>query len=122
MSLPVWPMTVEHKPLRSAFRLVEADVAPNETELEGGASRRRPRTTVRRRLFAIGWDWSDTEFAAFETFYRLTLGKGSLRFEMSFFDGGAYAVRVCQFKGMYEAHRPATFWRVTAQLWVFGGV
>lgn len=120
MTLPSWPAAVQYKPLRSAFRLVEPDIAPLETEFEGGAIRRRPRATVRRRLFGFGWEWEDAEFAAFEAFYDIALGKGSLRFTMQVFDGGAYAARTCQFKGMYEAHRPTRFWRVTAQLWVFG--
>lgn len=120
MSLPVWPATVQHRPSRPAYRLAEPHVAPIETELEGGAFRRRPRGTVRRQLYAFSWDWLDAEFVQFETFYNVTLGEGSQRFTMQVFAGSAYASRTCQFKGMYEAVRPGLYWRVTAQIFVFG--
>ncbi len=119
MSLPVWPATVQHRPRRDAFRMVEPHVAPHETDMEGGTPRRRPRATVTRQLFAFAWDWEDAEFGLFHTFYHVTLAQGSLRFTMPVFDGSAYAARTCQFKGMYEPHRPGKFWRVTAQLYVW---
>lgn len=121
MSLPVWPVAVEHRPLRSAFRVIEPHVKPLETELEGGSIRRRPSTTIRRALLAFGWDWTDEQYTIFRTFYHLTLSEGALRFTMSVPDGDLYVERSCQFKGMYEATRPTRFWRISAQIHIFGG-
>ncbi len=120
MSLPVWPSTIQHRPMRPSFRLAEPHVAPVETEYDGGAYRRRPRTTLRRQLFSIVWQWEDAEFGRFETFYNVTLGEGAQRFVMPFFDVADYSDRTCQFKGMYEVTRPARFRQVSAQLYVFG--
>lgn len=120
MSLPVWPATVQFRSRRDGYRLVEPDIAPLETEFEGGDVRRRPRATVTRQIYQFVWDLEGNQFQTFATFYRETLGKGSLRFTMQVFVSGSYVSRTCQFKGMYEATRPGNFWRVSAQLYVFG--
>lgn len=120
MSLPVWPGDIQHRSMRPSYRLAEPHVAPHETEFEGGADRRRPRSTVRRRLYSIVWQWEDAEFDRFETFYNVTLGEGSQLFTMPIFDVTDYVARTCQFKGMYEATRPTRYWHVAAQLYVYG--
>lgn len=122
MSLSEWPEGVQHRPLRNAFRLAEPHVPPHETEFEAGAPRRRPRATIQRALYAFAWDWEAAEFALFQTFYHRTLGEGAVRFTMPVFGTGAYATRTCQFKGMYEASQPNRFWRVSAQIYVYGGL
>ena len=120
MSLPVWPATVQFRPRRDGFRLIEPDLPPIETEMEGGDVRRRPRATVTRQLYQFVWDFDGNQFPTFAAWYRDTLGKGSLRFTMQVFITGSYVARTCQFKGMYDAQRPGNYWRVSAQLYVFG--
>lgn len=121
MSLPVWPANIQHRPMRPSFRVPEPHVPHHETEYEGGAYRRRPRSTVRRQLFSIVWQWEDAEFGRFETFYLDTLGEGAMQFTMPFFRVSDYVASTCQFKGMYETTRPSRFRQVSAQLYVYGG-
>lgn len=124
MSLPVWPSSVEHRPLRDSLRLVEPHAAPHVTEFDGGAQRKRPSATRRVSLFAMTWDWETSDYDAFRTFYHHTLVDGTVRFTMPVFDGagGTYVTRQCQFKDMYEWSRRGLRWRVSAEIIVFGGL
>lgn len=124
MSLPAWPVGLEHRPVLPQFRIAEPHVAPLETEFEGGSQRRRPRTTLRRALFAMTWRFSATEYGLFRTFYHRTLGEGTLRFTVDVLDGpsGECISRTSQFKGMYTAARTGTRWTVSAELYVFGNI
>lgn len=121
MSLPVWPANIQHRPMWPSFRLAEPHVPHHETEFEGGADRRRPRSTVRRQLYSIVWHWEDAEFGRFEAFYHRTLGEGAMQFTMPFFLVGGYVTSTCKFKGSYEVTRPNRFRQVSAQLYVYGG-
>lgn len=123
MSLPAWPETVEHRPLRNALRLVEPHAKPHVTEYEGGSRRKRPSATLRVATFAMAWDWETADYDGFRDFYHHTLVDGTLRFTMPIFDGpaGTYVDRECQFKAMYEWNRRGLRWRVSAELLVFGG-
>lgn len=125
MSLPEWPAGLPYMPRADAFGIKEPHIPPVETEFEGGAYRRRPKTTVRRALTPTGWLLDGAQYQAFRTFYHLTLAEGSLRFTMQVPDGtdGAYTSRTCQFKGMYQASQPQPpNWTVSAELYVFGGI
>lgn len=123
MSLPSWPAGLPYMPDASGFSIGEPHVPMLETEFEGGAYRRRPRSTIRRALISMAWLFDDTQYQTFRSFYHTTLGEGSLQFTMQVPDGsgGAYASRTCQFKGMYKTSQPRPpYWQLSAELYVFG--
>lgn len=125
MSLPAWPDGLPYMPLADGFGIPEPHVAPIETEFDGGAYRRRPRATVRRALFSTARLFDSSQYQAFREFYHTTLGEGSLRFTMQVPDGngGAYATRTVQFKGMYKVAQPnPPNWHVSAELYVFRSI
>lgn len=123
MSLPVWPTALEHRPLRDGLRLTQPHEPAHKTEMEGAARRKRPSATIRVAVFAMVWDWEQADYDLFRTFYHLTLADGTLRFTMPVFDGAgsAYVTRQCQFKDAYEWSRSGLRWRVSAELFVYGG-
>lgn len=124
MSLPAWPSGLPYMPMRDGFSVSEPHLPPLVTELEGGAVRRRPRSTLRRGKFAAAWRFTPEQRDAFRTFYHLTLAEGSLRFTMLVPDQGAdYVTRTVQFAGMYREAAPAgVMWDISAELYVFGGI
>lgn len=124
MSLPAWPSGLPYMPEADGFSIGEPHVPMLETEFDGGAYRRRPRSTLRRALIPVAWLYDATQYQAFREFYHTTLGEGSLRFTMQVADGsgGAYATRTCQFRGIYRVAQPKPpYWTVSAEVYVFGG-
>lgn len=125
MSLPVWPASLPYRPTADGFGVGETQVPPYTTELEGGAYRQRRRSTLRRALFSMKWQFKPADRDQFRTFYHQTLFDGELRFRMMVPDGpaGGYVERTCQFKGMYREAAPnAVLWDISAELYVFGNI
>ena len=124
MSLPAWPTGLPYMPMRDGFSVSEPHLKPLVTEFEGGAFRRRPRSTLRRAKFAMVWRFTPEQRTTFRNFYHSTLVEGSLRFTMLVPDEGSdYVSRTVQFVEMYREGAPAgTMWDISAEIYVFGGI
>lgn len=124
MSLPSWPSGLPYMPKRDGFSVLEPHLKPLVTEFEGGAMRRRPRSTLRRAKFSMAWEFTAAQRTTFRNFYHKTLVDGLLCFTMQVPDQGAdYVSRTVQFVEMYREGAPhGVVWDISAELYVFGGI
>jgi len=90
MAVPAWPAGLNHKPLTSSFRVLEATRPPVVSEFEDGPPlMRRAGIGNRAKLaYAIHFKtWA--EFNTFRQFHKVTLADGSSRFTMPVHTPGA---------------------------------
>ena len=98
MSVPVWPGTVPHRPLRGSWRPGAPEGMTARRDMEDG-----PPLSRRKRL----GEWTDVqpvirmtaaELGAFRTFWRVTLNMGAITADMPVWIASAAAYqtrRVC---------------------------
>lgn len=115
-----WPYTL----LPTPYDAVELAVENNNirTEMESGRVRQRQRFSASTRKFSAKWNFTETQFALFQSFVKYKLSGGSLAFNMDFAqgDGGLTVsgeMRIVS--GNYSASRGRGLWSVSAVLEVF---
>lgn len=116
MPTPVWPVTINHLPMRGSVRLVPHDNHVR-TSNEIGPQRVRRRYTSHPSELSFNIEMNEDEFELFKTFYVDVLLHGSVFFDMLIRSGNVFDTHLVRFKKKYEARDGGVFlWIVAIQL------
>jgi hypothetical protein len=99
MTLPAWP-SINSKPLRDSWSMPKPALAPLESDMDGGNTRRRARPGDNVAEIDQTIVLSAADYATYDAFYRATLGNGASRFTMSVWLGTGFATKTVSFIGM----------------------
>lgn len=97
-----WPEGVPHTPLANTFRL-EPFRAPHATDMEDGAQRTRPATSMQIATLRFTIRMPNPAFVRFQDFVWRELVSGTLPFVMPVWTGEGFASRRCRFRERYVA-------------------
>lgn len=99
--METWPESVPYVPLARTLQ-VDPFEEPYITEFEDGPLRSRPRGSMSIATLRFTIRMSNAEFDMFKTWVKTDLVKGTRRFSMPVWTGGAFATKACRFRERYK--------------------
>jgi len=119
--MATWPATLP-APLTQGYQLAPVDQTAR-TEMEAGAPRARRRTTVRNDVLSVSWQFTDSQMAAFRTWFEdgtsgAAGGAGWFTMNVLIGTGGTVSM-TARFVGPYKASYTEAnggAWKVSAQV------
>lgn len=120
MADPNWPAGLPYRLMRDDFQGSSPDNDPMSTPMEGGNIRMRPVGSVPVATIQGSVYWTDEQFEQFKTFWRTTLRRGTVEFNMPIFITSSYVTKKVQLVGAtYKWVRYGVGWRITLALRVW---
>lgn len=99
MPVPDWVTdipTVPYSPMLESFSVDSAALEPDSTDMQAGNLRMRNMYSVDIQEESIEISMTETQYQAFLTWVRNTLGRGTSKFTMPVPKGATFATKKCQ--------------------------